>query len=94
MKFFLTMTFLCMTSSSFAISTEKLNKACKEVGTQKILMEARGYGLEVDPATIKECGVDNRPFNIASYVWFCGTTSGGEKKIKVLTQKPVLRPCF
>lgn len=79
---------------SHAMSTEKLIKACQKVGTEKVISQARALGLEVNPRSIKECGVDNRPFAIASYVWFCGKTTGGEKDIKVLTQKPAFQPCF
>lgn len=94
MKFITMAIVLSLSAPSFAISTEKLIRACKPVGTEKITRQARALGLEVDPLKVRECGVDNRPLNIASYVWFCASSKGGEKDFKVLTQKPRFRPCF
>lgn len=80
--------------SSFAIGTEKLIKSCKAVGVEKVLSQADSYGLKVNASDVKECGVDNRPLNVlAKYVWFCATTTGGEKEIKVLTQKSMFKDC-
>lgn len=79
---------------SFAMSTEELIKACRKVGTAKVLAQAEAYGLTVDPDQVKECGVDNRFMNPVKYVWFCATTSGGEKKISQMTQKSLFRECF
>ncbi|MCM2350559.1 MAG: hypothetical protein NDI69_11110 [Bacteriovoracaceae bacterium] len=81
--------------SSFAISSEKLVKACQKVGIEKVTAQAEAYDLTVRTEEIKECGVDNRPLNfLAKYVWFCATTTGGEKEIKVITQKPAFKDCF
>ena len=93
MKFLAALMLLSFSVSSFAISTEKLIKACKDVGVEKVLAQARAMNVVIDADQIKECGVDNRPLNIAAYVWFCGTSSDGVK-ISQMTQKPALRKCF
>lgn len=81
--------------SSFAISTEKLIQACQKAGIEKVVSQAEDIGLRVNSKDVKECGVDNRPLNVlAKYVWFCATTTGGEKEIKVITQKPLFKDCF
>jgi hypothetical protein len=80
--------------SSFAISTEKLVKACQKVGTEKVVSQAKEYGLKVNPGDVRECGVDNRPLNPTKYVWFCAITTGDEETISKLTQKPLFGDCF
>ena len=95
MKFLSAVLIATFSFSSFAISTEKLIKACEKVGVQKVVDQAEAFGLKVNESEVKECGVDNRPLNfLAKYVWFCADTTGGEKEIKVLTQKPTFRDCF
>ena len=81
--------------SAVASSSDALVKACQKAGVEKVLLQARALGLSVNASDVKECGVDNRPLNVAAkYVWFCATTTGGEKKIQVMTQKPLFRDCF
>lgn len=82
------------TTSAFAISTPKLIEACRKAGVQKVVAQAKALNLSVNPSDVKECGVDNRPLSISSYVWFCAKTKGGEKDISVLTQKPAFKDCF
>lgn len=95
MKSIFAIVLFSVSASSFAIGTEKLIKSCQKVGTEKVIDQAKSYGLKIDLKSIKECGVDNRPLNIiAKYVWFCGTTAGGEKEVRVLTQKPIFKDCF
>lgn len=94
MKITTTFLFVLFSTSSFAISTSKLIKACQEVGTAKVVAQAEAYGLKVNPKDVKECGVDNRFMNPSKYVWFCAVTTGGEKKISSMTQKPAFKDCF
>lgn len=94
MKLLLVASLTLASTASFAISTPKLIEACRKVGVEKVVDQAKAYGLKVNPKNVKECGVDNRPLNIASYVWFCATTEGGEKEISQLTQKPAFGKCF
>lgn len=95
MKFIATLLVASFSFSSFALSTEKLVNACRKVGFSKVVAQAEAYGLTVRTEEIIECGVDNRPLNIlAKYVWFCATTTGGEKEIKVITQKTAFKDCF
>ena len=94
MKTVITLAFVAFSTSSFAISTPKLIEACRKVGVEKVIAQAKSYGLQVDSKVVKECGVDNRPLSISSYVWFCAKTKGGEKDISAMTQKPAFKECF
>ena len=94
MKTALTIALITISTSSFAITTPKLIEACRAVGVAKIMTQAKAYRLQVKEKNIHECGVDNRPLSPSSYVWFCGFTSGGEKEISVMTQKPAFKDCF
>ncbi len=94
MKFLTLFLMVMFSMSSFAISTENLIKACQKVGVDKIVAQAEAFSLEVDPKSVKECGVDNRALNPSKYVWFCAVTTGGEKSITKITQKPAFKDCF
>lgn len=94
MKFSLFIMAVTFSFSSFAMSTEKLIKACENAGIEKVLAQAKSYGLKVKKQDIKECGVDNRSLSSSKYVWFCATTAGGERKIQVLTQKSFFSECI
>lgn len=83
-----------ISSSAFAISTPKLIEACRKAGVAKVISQAKALNLSVNATDVKECGVDNRPLSISSYVWFCAKSKGGEKDISVLTQKPAFKDCF
>lgn len=82
------------TISAFASSSDGLVRACERAGVEKVALQARSLGLKVKRQAIRECGVDNRPLNPWKYVWFCARTSGGEKVIRVITQKSAFSDCF
>lgn len=77
---------MSFTTSSFAISTTDLIKACEKVGAEKILVKAQTLGVEIESDTIQECGVDNRRLNPSKYVWFCAKVKDETKVIRTLTQ--------
>lgn len=94
MKLFIALFISFASLNSYASSSDRLVAACLKAGVEKIILEARALGLEVEPKAVKECGVDNRPFSPSKYVWFCATSKGGEKKFQQMTQKPLFGDCF
>lgn len=107
MKFFIVTSLLLSSLTSFAQnsgtgpgntklsnSSKRLVATCQEVGVQKVLAQAAARDLDVRAEDVSECGVDNRPLNLAAkYVWFCAEASNGEV-VQVLTQKPTFGECF
>lgn len=94
MKVFLILSLMSLSLSTHAISTKRLVKVCEKAGIEKLILTAKVENLKIDQKTVKVCGVDNRTLNVSSYVWYCAMTTGGEKELIVMTQKPMLQPCF
>jgi nicotinamidase-related amidase len=88
MKALFTVVLFTLSLSSFA-NTAKLIEACRSAGVEKILLQ----DSHINPASVKECGVDSRVLNPSKYVWFCAKNSQG-KTITVLTQKSLFSDCF
>jgi len=50
-KYFTVIALAIFSFSSFAMSTEKLIKACENVGIEKVMLQAKAYGLKVNLST-------------------------------------------
>lgn len=81
-------------TSTFAIGDGLLIKACHKAGVKKLQAQARYHNLRLDMSTLRTCGIDNRLLNPSKYVWFCATSTGGEKRFQALTQKSLFSDCF
>lgn len=75
-----------------AKDNERLIKQCRAMGVQKVLSQAKSFGISIKAEDVKVCDIDARFLSLAKYVWFCADSPKGQ--ITKIVQKPLFGDCF